>query len=168
MAERTVVVNSISKTGRATGWRIGWVLTPPRYTARLRAVHDNLVVQAPTPLQKGAVALLDQERTFFDGIADDYRRKRDLLVAGLREVGFAVTPPEGAYYLFADYRTVPALAKLSPTEAAMHLVEKVGVATVPGDNFYATGDDGSRYLRFAFCRSTETLEAAVERLRAGL
>ena len=168
MAERTVVVNSISKTGRATGWRIGWVLTPPRYTRRLRAVHDNLVVQAPTPLQKGAVALLEQERTFFDGIAGDYRRKRDLLVGGLRDVGFGVTPPEGAYYLFADYRTAPALAEMSPTEAAMHLVKRVGVATVPGDNFYATGDEGSRYLRFAFCRSMETLEAAVERLRAGL
>ena len=168
MAERTLVVNSISKTGRATGWRIGWVLTPPRFTTRLRAVHDNLVVQAPTPLQKGAVALLEQDRTFFDGIAGDYRRKRDRLVGGLREVGFTVTPPEGAYYLFADYRTVPALADMSPADAAMHLVEKVGVATVPGDNFYATGDDGSRYLRFAFCRSMETLEAAVERLRAGL
>ena len=168
MAERTLVVNSISKTGRATGWRIGWVLTPPRYTRRLRAVHDNLVVQAPTPLQKGAVALLRQERTFFDGIAGDYRRKRDLLVAGLRAVGFTVTPPEGAYYLFADYRTVPALAEMPPVDAAMHLVKQVGVATVPGDNFYTTGDDGNRYLRFAFCRSSETLEAAVERLRAGL
>ena len=168
MAERTVVVNSISKTGRATGWRIGWVLTPPRFTRRLRAVHDNLVVQAPTPLQRGATALLEQGPGFFEGIADDYRRKRDLLVAGLRAAGFGVTPPEGAYYLFADYRTVPALADLSPTDAAMHLVTKVGVATVPGDNFYATGDDGSRYLRFAFCRSMETLEAAVERLRAGL
>ena len=168
MAERTVVVNSISKTGRATGWRIGWVLTPRRYTRRLRAVHDNLVVQAPTPLQRGATALLEQGPGFFRGIAGDYRRKRDLLVAGLRAAGFGVTPPEGAYYLFADYRTVPALADLSPTDAAMHLVTKVGVATVPGDNFYATGDDGSRYLRFAFCRSTETLEAAVERLRARL
>ena len=168
MAERTVVVNSISKTGRATGWRIGWVLTPPRYTRRLRAMHDNLVVQAPTPLQRGATALLEQGPAFFQGIADDYRRKRDLLVAGLRAAGFGVTPPEGAYYLFADYRTVPALTGLSPTDAAMHLVTKVGVATVPGDNFYATGDDGSRYLRFAFCRSTEALEAAVERLRTRL
>ncbi len=97
-------------------------------------MHDNLVVQAPTPLQKGAVALLDQERTFFDGVADGYRRKRDLLVGGLRDVGFTVTPPEGAYYLFADYRSVPALGNRSPTDAAMHLVEKVGVATVPGDN----------------------------------
>ena len=67
MAGRTLVVNSISKTGRSTGWRIGWVITPPERTRRLRAVHDNLVVQAPTPLQKGAVSLLCQDRAFFDG-----------------------------------------------------------------------------------------------------
>jgi aspartate/methionine/tyrosine aminotransferase len=79
-----------------------------------------------------------------------------------------VTPPEGAYYLFADYRRVPELAALSPTQAAMFLIEQAGVATVPGDNFYAIGREGERYLRFAFCRSLETLEAAVERLRAGL
>ena len=78
MADRTLVVNSISKTGRSTGWRIGWVITPPERTRLLRAVHDNLVVQAPTPLQKGAVALLRQERAFFDGIADSYLRKRNL------------------------------------------------------------------------------------------
>ena len=168
MAERTVVVNSISKTGRSTGWRIGWVITPPERTRLLRAVHDNLVVQAPTPLQKGAVALLRQERAFFDGIAESYRQKRDLLVEGLRSVGFTATPPEGAYYLFAGYRSVPALAKMSPMDAAMHLVTEVAVATVPGDNFYATGNDGDRYLRFAFCRSLETLEAGIERLRARL
>ena len=168
MAERTLVVNSISKTGRSTGWRIGWVITPRERTRRLRAVHDNLVVQAPTPLQKGAVALLRKERAFFDGIAGSYRRKRDLLVGGLRSVGFTATPPEGAYYLFADYRTVPSLSAMSPIDAAMHLIREVGVATVPGDNFYSTGNDGDRYLRFAFCRSLESLQAGVDRLRAGL
>ena len=168
MAERTLVVNSISKTGRSTGWRIGWVITPPERTRRLRAVHDNLVVQAPTPLQKGAVSLMRQDRAFFDGIADGYRRKRDLLLGGLREVGFAASAPEGAYYLFADYRSVPALSAMSPTEAAMHLIREVGVATVPGDNFYATGNEGDRYLRFAFCRSMETIEAGLDRLRSRL
>ena len=168
MAERTLVVNSISKTGRSTGWRIGWVITPPERTRLLRAVHDNLVVQAPTPLQKGAVSLLRRERVFFDGIADDYRRKRDLLLGGLREVGFAASAPEGAYYLFADYRGVPALSAMSPTDAAMHLIREVGVATVPGDNFYATGNEGDRYLRFAFCRSIETIEAGLDRLRSRL
>ena len=165
MAERTLVVNSISKTGRSTGWRIGWVITPPDRTRRLRAVHDNLVVQAPTPLQKGAVSLLRQDRAFFDGIAESYRKKRDRLLHGLREVGFTAIAPEGAYYLFANYRTVRALAAMSPMEAAMHLIEEVGVATVPGDNFYATGDEGDRYLRFAFCRSRETIDAGLERLR---
>ena len=168
MADRTLVVNSISKTGRSTGWRIGWVITPPERTRLLRAVHDNLVVQAPTPLQKGAVSLLRRERAFFDGIADDYRRKRDLLLGGLREVGFAASAPEGAYYLFADYRGVPALSAMSPTDAAMHLIREVGVATVPGDNFYATGNEGDRYLRFAFCRSIETIEAGLDRLRSRL
>ena len=168
MAERTLVVNSISKTGRSTGWRIGWVITPRERTRRLRAVHDNLVVQAPTPLQKGAVALLRQDRTFFEGIAEGYRRKRDLLLGGLREAGFAASTPEGAYYLFADYRGVPELAGMSPTDAAMHLIRDVGVATVPGDNFYATGNEGDRYLRFAFCRSIETIEAGLERLRTRL
>ena len=168
MAERTLVVNSISKTGRSTGWRIGWVITPPERTRRLRAVHDNLVVQAPTPLQKGAVSLLRQKRAFFDGIADGYRRKRDLLLGGLREAGFAASSPEGAYYLFADYRGVPALSAMSPTDAAMHLIREVGVATVPGDNFYATGNEGDSYLRFAFCRSLETIEAGLDRLRSRL
>lgn len=168
MAERTLVVNAISKTGKATGWRIGWVISPPQYTTRLRAVHDNLVVQAPTPLQRGAVSLLRRERGFFGDIAEHYRVKRDLLVGGLRDAGFTVTPPQGSYYLFADYRSVPSLARMTPVEAAMHLIEKVGVATVPGDNFYGTGNDGDRYLRFAFCRSPETLEAGVERLRTRL
>ena len=114
------------------------------------------------------MSLLRQPQSFFAGIAEGYRQKRDLLVGGLREIGFAVTPPQGAYYLFADYRRVPALAALSPTRAAMFLIKKAGVATVPGDNFYAIGSAGERYLRFAFCRSLETLQAAIERFRAGL
>ena len=114
------------------------------------------------------MSLLRRERAFFDGIAHGYRRKRDLLLGGLREVGFAASAPEGAYYLFADYRGVPALSAMSPTDAAMHLIREVGVATVPGDNFYATGNEGDRYLRFAFCRSVETIEAGLDRLRSRL
>ncbi|MBF2758942.1 MAG: aminotransferase class I/II-fold pyridoxal phosphate-dependent enzyme [Ectothiorhodospiraceae bacterium AqS1] len=173
MADRTITINSISKTGKSTGWRIGWVITPPEHTRALRAVHDNLVVQAPTPLQKGAVELLRRDAGFFAGIAPEYRIKRDRLVAGLRSVGFSLSPPEGAYYLFADYRKVPALSGMTSFEAAMHLIKEVGVATVPGDNFYSPDSpeakaEGSSYLRFAFCRSLETLDAAIERLQRNL
>ncbi len=165
MRERTVVVNSISKTANATGWRVGWVLSPPHLTPRIRAVHDTLVIQAPTPLQKAAVALLALDEDFFRDLAHAYAGKRALLGDALRAAGFRLSEPRGAYYFFADYRAVPGLGGLDPLAAALHLIEKAGVAAVPGDNFYARSADGARYLRFAFCRSRDTLAEAAQRLR---
>ena len=165
MAERTFVVNSISKTGRATGWRVGWVISPVEYTTRIRAIHDTLVIQAPTPLQKGTARMLNMNDTVFCDMRQAYERKREELMEGLRRVGFQVSPPEGSYYLFANYRGVDALTNLSPMDAAMFLIEKVGVASVPGDNFYRVGDEGQNYLRFAFCRSLEQIEKASMRLQ---
>ena len=165
MRERTVVVNSISKTANATGWRVGWVLSPPHLTPGIRAVHDTLVIQAPTPLQKAAVALLGLDEDFFRDLAGAYAGKRALLGGALRDAGFRLGEPRGAYYFFADYRTVPGLGDLDPLAAALHLIEHAGVAAVPGDNFYARSPDGARYLRFAFCRSRDTLAEAARRLR---
>ena len=164
MRERTVVVNSISKTANATGWRVGWVLAPPHLTPAIRAVHDTLVIQAPTPLQKAAVTLLEMPAEFFRGLADGYEARRALLGGALRAAGFRVTQPRGAYYLFADYRGVESVGHLAPMAAAVDLIERIGVAAVPGDNFYGRRADRSRYLRFAFCRSRSTLSAAAERL----
>ena len=164
MRERTVVVNSISKTANATGWRVGWVLAPPHLTPRIRAVHDTLVVQAPTPLQKAVVALLAMPAAFFGELARAYAGKRALLGAALRDAGFRLGEPQGAYYFLADYRAVAGLGNLDPTAAALHLIEHAGVAAVPGDNFYAQSGDGARYLRFAFCRSRDTLAEAARRL----
>ena len=165
MRERTIVVNSISKTANATGWRIGWVLAPPHLTPAIRAVHDTLVVQAPTPLQKAAVGLLAMPAAFFRDLGQGYADKRAILGGALREAGFRMTEPRGAYYFMADYRGVEVLANLDPLPAAMHLIEQVGVAAVPGDNFYGRSTDGARYLRFAFCRGPETLADAARRLR---
>jgi aminotransferase len=165
MRERTIVVNSISKTANATGWRIGWVLAPPHLTPAIRAVHDTLVVQAPTPLQKAAVGLLAMPAAFFRDLGQGYADKRAILGGALREAGFRMTEPRGAYYFMADYRGVEVLANLDPLPAAMHLIEQVGVAAVPGDNFYGRSTDGARYLRFAFCRGRETLADAARRLR---
>lgn len=172
MRERTLVVNSISKTGNATGWRVGWVLSPSSYTPTLRGIHDTLTMQAPTPLQKGAKQLLELSENFYQNISVSYQMKRDILMTGLQQAGFRITPPEGAYYLFADYRKIPKLKNLSPTQAAMFLIEEIGVAPVPGDNFYNISDGNAseqnhtHYLRFAFCRSIDTLREATNRLAA--
>jgi len=168
LRDRTFVVNSISKTGSATGWRVGWVISPQAYTTRIRAVHDTLVVQAPTPLQKGAERLLRQDDAVFRDLWKRYAAKRQVLMDGLRRVGFRISPPEGSYYLFANYRQVEALRDKSPTDAAMFLIEEAGVASVPGDNFYCAGSEGDDYLRFAFCRSLDSLKEAGERLARNL
>lgn len=164
MRDRTIVINSISKTGQATGWRVGWIISPSRYTPQIRAIHDNLVIQAPTPLQKAAVRLLLAKPALFQTLRSNYDRKRKLLEKTLHNLGFRFTSPQGSYYLFANYRSVPALCDLSPTDAALYLLREIGVACVPGDNFYRQGDQGRNYLRFAFCRSLSTLHDAVRRL----
>eukprot|EP00928_Gymnodinium_smaydae_P038190 TRINITY_DN26389_c0_g1_i1.p1 TRINITY_DN26389_c0_g1~~TRINITY_DN26389_c0_g1_i1.p1 ORF type:complete len:462 (-),score=51.87 TRINITY_DN26389_c0_g1_i1:75-1460(-) len=173
MAERTLVVSALSKTARATGWRVGWVVSPARFTPTIRAVHDQLVLQAPTPLQVGAAAMLSQDRAAFDIVASEYLEKRTILFNALQNAGFTVgSPPQGAYYLFVGYHSVPALRGLTPREAAMKLTETYKVACVPGDNCYldhAAKVDRSRgggYLRFTFVRSVDVLEAAAKNLKS--
>ena len=68
MRERTFVVNAVSKTGNATGWRVGWIISPQEYTTRVRALHDTMVIQSPTPLQKGVVKLLGLDNSFYKNI----------------------------------------------------------------------------------------------------
>jgi|TARA_B100000686_G_scaffold61881_2_gene66449 aspartate/methionine/tyrosine aminotransferase len=165
MTERTIILNSISKTANATGWRVGWIISPERFTERIRAVHDTLVIQAPTPLQQATVCLLSEPDSYFLTLGSHFARKRKLLTQALSSVGFRFVLPQGAYYLFTNFTNVSALQTLCPMDAAMHLIEQIGVATVPGDNFYAKSNDGDQYLRFAFCRNLETLTAATERLQ---
>ena len=105
MAERTVIVSAVSKTARATGWRVGWVVSPERLTPIIRAVHDQLVLQAATPLQVGAARLLSMGRDHFAAVPDEYLPKRQLLLEALRRAGFTVgAAPQGAYYLFVGCR----------------------------------------------------------------
>ena len=97
-----------------------------------------------------------------------YKGRIDLLASTLSELGFEVILPEGAYYLFVNYRAVKMLMSFdTPTEAAMHLLKKVRVCCVPGDNFYGKDlqGEGKQYLRFAACRSEADIKEACSRLR---
>ena len=90
------------------------------------AVHDTLVVQAPTPLQKGAEHLLRLPDAIFKDIHKPFLQKRDLLLNALQSIGFKITPPDGSYYLFADYRSVPTLCDMNATDAAMYMTREIG------------------------------------------
>jgi aspartate/methionine/tyrosine aminotransferase len=161
MRERTVTISSLSKTFSCTGWRLGYAVAPPDTTNAIRKVHDFLTVGAPAPLQAAAAVGYAFDAEYFNHLARDYRVRRDLLARALTAAGFQFTLPEGAYYILADFSE---LSDMNDVEFATWLTAEGGVATVPGSSFYHDRASGSRYVRFAFCKKRETLEAAAERL----
>jgi aminotransferase len=163
MADRTITISGASKTFSVTGWRIGTIISPPDVTDAIRKVHDFLTVGAPAPLQEAiAVGMETLGDDYYEGLARDYRRRRDILCAGLLKAGFKCKPPQGAYYVMADFS---ALSDLPDDEFAKWLTAEHGVATVPGSSFYSRPELGRRQVRFAFCKTEDMLQQAVERLQ---
>jgi aspartate/methionine/tyrosine aminotransferase len=161
MRERTITVSGASKTFSVTGWRLGSVVAPPSISGAIRKVHDFLTVGAPAPLQEGwAFALEELGPEYFDPLVERYRIRRDLLVDGLRAAGFECRPPEGAYYILADFSR---LSELDDTAFSLELSRSAGVTPVPGSSFF-NGDAGRSLVRFAFCKRRETLEEGAARL----
>src|SRR5207247_1802112 len=107
MRERTITISGASKTCSVTGWRIGTIVAPAAATDAIRKVHDFLTVGAPAPLQEAvAIGLETLGPEYYRGLAADYRARRDLLCGALGAAGFRCTPPEGAYYVLADFSAI--------------------------------------------------------------
>ena len=163
MRDRTVIISGASKTFSVTGWRIGTIVAPAALNSAIRKVHDFLTVGAPAPLQDACAAGFDSlGGDYYDTLAREYRQRRDILYRGLRDAGFQCRPPEGAYYIMADFS---ALSTLDDTAFSTFLARECGVAPVPGSSFYHRPGDGRNLVRFAFCKRAATLERAVSRLR---
>ncbi len=161
MAERTVSIHSMSKTYSVTGWRIGWAIAPPELSVGIRRVHDFLTVGAAAPLQAAAVVALGLPDGYYRELLAGYRERRDVLVPALRDAGFRVHAPAGAYYVMTDIRD---LTDEDDVTFAHRLIRDPGVAAVPGSSFFSRPDLGRTKLRFAFPKRLETLAAAAERL----
>lgn len=164
MEERTVTISALSKTYAVTGWRVGWVIAPDALVAGIRSTHDFLTVAAAAPLQEAGTVALGLPPSFYEDEAIAYTARRDLLISILRETGFVVEAPQGAYYVMADIRGV-ANADEDDVAFATRMVRDVGVAVVPGSSFFSDPAKGRHLVRFAFPKKLETLEAAGERLR---
>ena len=163
LRDRTITISGLSKTYSATGWRVGYAIAPEHITNAIRKVHDFLTVGAPAPLQEAGVTALRLPRGYYTRLAEFYCHKRDIICKELADVGFVPFVPKGAYYVLTD---IAAFDAPDDTEFAVRLVETVGVAAVPGSSFYSQTGLGSNKIRFAFCKTEETLRDAISRLEA--
>ena len=162
MRERTVVVNSLSKTYSVTGWRVGYCIAPQEITHAIRKVHDFLTVGAANPLQHAGAYAMSLPPSYYEELQREYQRKRDFIVPVLRDAGFKCDTPDGAYYVMAD---ISEFGFPNDIEFTKHLIREIGVAVVPGSSFYENREMGSQMVRFCFCKLDETLEAAAENLQ---
>jgi aminotransferase len=129
-------------------------------------VHDFLVICAPTPFQHAGLTALAQPESYYDQVRAEYHQRRKRMMSILEQSGFAARPPEGAYYVLADFS---GWEFNGGTEAfTRHLITEVGVAVVPGTAFYYSDPAlGKRLVRFAFAKQPETFDEVERRLQAG-
>ncbi len=164
MFERTVTINSMSKTYSVTGWRVGWAIAGNVAIADgIRKAHDFLTVGAAAALQEAGVVALNFPGEYYTALSEMYRVKRDTLLEILNNAGFKCVVPRGAYYIMTD---ITRLTGDDDVTFTRQLVERYGVGTVPGSSFYHVPALGRKYIRFAFPKRPETLEEVRRRLRA--
>jgi len=161
MRERTITINGLSKTYSVTGWRVGYAIAPPEITSAIRKVHDFLTVGAAAPLQEAGAIALRLPRSYYEQLAAEYTARRDRLLRALEAAGFGVYKPRGAYYIMTD---ISRFGFEDDVTFAHYLVREIGVAVVPGSSFYEDPERGRQQVRFCFCKTEATLDAAAERL----
>jgi aminotransferase len=161
MAERTITIGGYSKTFSITGWRIGYSVAHARWAQLIGAMNDLLYVCAPAPLQYGvAIGIRELDQSFYTGLARDYQAKRNRFCEALSKAGLPPSVPQGAYYVLADVSRLPGETGKA---RAMYLLDKTGVAGVPGEAFF-TGAEGHRFIRFCFAKTDADLDAACRRI----
>jgi aspartate aminotransferase len=161
MFERTMTSFTLSKSYSMTGWRIGYAVATEPWMTGLKKSTLYSSNGVSTPTQWAALAAFTTETDFLQTSRAAYRERRDLLVAGLNELGLTCTPPAGAFYAFPDVTSIGADSR----QVAELLLARAQVATVPGVVF---GPHGEGHVRFSFSTSIEMIEGGLESLRRNL
>jgi len=158
MRDRTIVVNSFSKTYAMTGFRVGYALGPKELIATMLKAHQYVTACASAPAQYAAVAALEDPQSFTGDMVREFDRRRRLLHSGLSEIdGFHCILPKGAFYAFANVKEFG----LSSEKFAGFLFDKGKVVTVAGASF---GECGEGYLRLSYAAAYNEVEEALDRI----
>ncbi len=163
LEQRVITIGGLSKTYAITGWRLGYAVSlNDRLSTALRTVHDYTTICAPTPLQRAAIVALNLPDSYYAQLMRDYSKRRDVMISALHSAGFHAQPPQGSYYVLADFSSLG--WEGDDISFARWLTSTVKVAVVPGSTFYHTPGLGSTTVRFAFPKRLETLQEAGRRL----
>ncbi len=162
MRERTVSISSAGKTFSFTGWKVGWITATPELVTAVRTAKQFLTYVASGPFQYAIAEGLALPRTYYEGLRDELRTKRDLLADGLTDAGFKVYRPAGTYFITTD---ISPLGAHDGVEFCLSLPERAGVVAIPTSVFYDDKEAGRSLVRFAFCKKASVIDEAVARLR---
>ncbi|MEU3843405.1 pyridoxal phosphate-dependent aminotransferase [Streptomyces sp. NPDC028635] len=163
MRERTVTISSSGKTFSFTGWKVGWITAAPGLVAAVRSAKQFLTYVSAGPFQYAIAEALNLPESYFTAFREDLRAKRDLLAAGLAQAGFGVFRTAGTYFVTTDIRPLGFDDGFAFCRA---LPERAGVVAIPNAVFYDHREAGAPFVRFAFCKRTEVLQEAAQRLKA--
>lgn len=162
LEDRVITMGGYSKTFAITGWRIGYIVAPEPLVSSIAQIVDAIYVCPPAPLQeavaRGITGLGDE---FFSDIAKKYQQKRDRFSASLEKVGIKPLPIQGAYYIVASFEDKD--SKLSSNEFVYKMIDKVGVGSVPANDF-VRDPSNSKWVRFCISVEDSVLDEAIERM----
>jgi N-succinyldiaminopimelate aminotransferase len=162
MRGRLVSIGSAGKTFSFTGWKVGWATATPELIAAVRTTKQFLTYVSSGPFQYAVAEALGLPDSYYTEMAADLRAKRDLMTAGLREIGFRVYEPDGTYFITTD---ISPLGERDAMQFCLGLPDRAGVVAIPSAVFYDDHpDEGRTMVRFAFCKRAERLKEALSRL----
>ena len=163
MRDRCVRIGSAGKTFSLTGWKVGYITASPHLLTPIARAHQFLTFTTPPNLQAAVAYGLDKDESYFNGLAGDLQDLRDYLGAGLTDLGFAVLPCDGTYFITTDFR--PLGFSGDDVDFCRHITTEAGVAAVPVSAFYQSGEV-KHFARFCFCKEKASLTKALDRLGA--
>lgn len=159
MRERTLVISSFSKTFSMTGWKVGYVFAPAPLTAAVRAAHQFLTFCSPAPFQAALAEVLPQLPGYVQELQKEYRQRRDLWCQQLEKAQLPYRVPQGSYFVISDLKELGVTDDLA---FCQWMTRQFKVAAIPASAFYYHKESGQGLVRWAFCKSLETLERAGE------
>ena len=160
MTERTITVNSFSKTYAMAGFRIGWFIGPADLCTQVTKIQSSTTSSVAGAIQVGALEALTGPQDYVQEMVKEYNVRRKLMVEGLNRIkGFSCLPPEGAFYTFPNIQETG----MDSWTLAEYILDKAQVVTVPGLSF---GPYGEGYLRVSFCTETENIVEGLRRMEA--